>query len=420
MKLFSGLFSLLSLLLCSYLSGFEVWIGTYDDGVYVYDSTTDELITKLDLETGFNAIAFSPNGSLAYIPDAYSASLYVVDTATKNLIATITIGNGNYGATVSTLITSNGRFGYFSNQSDDSVSVVDLATNVVIATIPVGNGPYFADSIPPLVSNPDGTLVFVPNKQDDNLSVIEVASNRVIATITVGAAPSVAVVTPDGKSVYVSNVSAPDTMSVIDIDSLTVVDSFSFGPNVIGLTFNSDGSRLYGTGGSLLQVIDPSSNTIINTVTVATVFNGYGIAITPDDKKIYYPATGDNRTYVLDAETLLVTTTLDDASKPNSVAIKPELSISAITAKTVNNEFLTQTDIVNTLSWGPVINYIVSDYKIYRDVGLTELIASVPASGPLTYKDHNRRPNTTYTYYIVAENNGYVITQSSASVATGN
>jgi hypothetical protein len=41
-------------------------------------------------------------------------------------------------------------------------------------------------------------------------------------------------------------------------------------------------------------------------------------------------------------------------------------------------------------------------YKIYRDAGLTELIATIPATGSLRYADQNRQQNVIYTYYLVS------------------
>ena len=42
-------------------------------------------------------------------------------------------------------------------------------------------------------------------------------------------------------------------------------------------------------------------------------------------------------------------------------------------------------------------------YRIYRDAALTDLASTVSANGPLQFEDHRRKKNTTYTYYIVSE-----------------
>jgi 6-phosphogluconolactonase (cycloisomerase 2 family) len=76
----------------------------------------------------------------------------------------------------------------------------------------------------------------------------------------------------------------------------------------------------------------------------------------------------------------------------------PPATISGCKTK---NVFLTQTDYVNILTWtapqsGPPVNYY-----IYRDAALTDVAGIVPGN-QLTFIDHNRKPNVTYTYYVVS------------------
>ena len=69
----------------------------------------------------------------------------------------------------------------------------------------------------------------------------------------------------------------------------------------------------------------------------------------------------------------------------------------------IKNKFLQYTDIINLVSWIPAdIGPQALYYSVYRDAGLTQLISTVYAQGPLEVLDRNRQPNTTYTYYIVA------------------
>lgn len=70
-------------------------------------------------------------------------------------------------------------------------------------------------------------------------------------------------------------------------------------------------------------------------------------------------------------------------------------------AVSVCNQFLTQIDIVNVLTWKPAQGAV--EYRIYRDASLTDLIATIPATNrKLQFKDYNRKKNLTYTYFIVA------------------
>ena len=55
----------------------------------------------------------------------------------------------------------------------------------------------------------------------------------------------------------------------------------------------------------------------------------------------------------------------------------------------------------------------------YRDPALTQWVATVSASGPLQYYDHDRQPNQIYSYYIVSvDSNGNTSTANSVTVTS--
>lgn len=66
------------------------------------------------------------------------------------------------------------------------------------------------------------------------------------------------------------------------------------------------------------------------------------------------------------------------------------------------DKFLTQTDIINQLSWKPSTDPSVVGYLIRGSDGS---VAKVPASGPFKVDFHNRRPHQTYIYTVVAFTN---------------
>ena len=82
------------------------------------------------------------------------------------------------------------------------------------------------------------------------------------------------------------------------------------------------------------------------------------------------------------------------------------------------NRFFMQSDLINKLTWqAPTSGAAPAVYQIYRDAGLTDLVATVSASGPLQYLDHNRQPNKVYNYYIVSvDGSGNVSTPASVTV----
>ncbi|MBY0109490.1 MAG: hypothetical protein K2X90_00015 [Candidatus Babeliaceae bacterium] len=82
------------------------------------------------------------------------------------------------------------------------------------------------------------------------------------------------------------------------------------------------------------------------------------------------------------------------------------------------NRFLTQSDLINKLTWqAPASGAAPAAYKIYRNVELTDLVATVSASAPLQYFDHNRQPNIVYSYYVVCvDGSGSVSAPASVTV----
>lgn len=69
----------------------------------------------------------------------------------------------------------------------------------------------------------------------------------------------------------------------------------------------------------------------------------------------------------------------------------------------IKNEFATQIDRVNVITWrAPIGGLTPVAYRIYCDSSLTKLLAIVPANKELRYKEHHRKQGKTYHYFIVS------------------
>src|SRR6187200_980993 len=79
------------------------------------------------------AAAASP---LAYVADFESDAVFVIDTSTNAVVATVPVGNRSAGVA----ITPDGAFVYVASQGG-TVSVIETATNTVVATVPLGPSP---------------------------------------------------------------------------------------------------------------------------------------------------------------------------------------------------------------------------------------------------------------------------------------
>jgi YVTN family beta-propeller protein len=196
--------------------------------VFVIDTATNMVVATVPV-TLTTGVAVTPDGKHVYVSGISLPStvfvISVIDTATNTVVATVPAGSAGGIA-----ITPDGKHAYFTN--GDSVAVIDTATNTVEAvTIPVGTFPEG------IAITPNGTHVYVTNFRSNNVSVIATASNTVVATVPVGVSPQGVAVTPDGKHAYVTNDVLSGTVSVIATASNTVVATVPVGffPVAVGI-----------------------------------------------------------------------------------------------------------------------------------------------------------------------------------------
>jgi YVTN family beta-propeller protein len=75
---------------------------------------------------------------------------------------------------------------------------------------------------------PDGKTVFVSNGADGTVMAIDTATNKVGKTIKVGQRPWNMAITPDGAKLYVAN-GRSNSVSVIDVAKLEAVKQITVG-----------------------------------------------------------------------------------------------------------------------------------------------------------------------------------------------
>lgn len=281
------------------------------DTVSVIDTTSNTVVATVPVGDGPYGVAVNPAGTRAYVTNANSNNVSVLDTATNTVIATVPVGFSPYGVALNPY----GTRAYVTNGGSNSVSVIDTASNTVVATVPVGNGPLG------VAVDPGGTRVYVANNNSGTLSVINTTSNTVIATVSVGSFATGVAVNPAGTRVYVtsdvtSTFSGSGRVSVIETGPYTVIATVTTtGRLPAGVAINRDGTRVYvadsGSGfGSFygVSVLDTASNTVIATVPVGR--QPYGVAVNPTGTRVYVANNLDNNVSVIDTATNTVIDTV--------------------------------------------------------------------------------------------------------------
>jgi YVTN family beta-propeller protein len=248
----------------------------------------------------------------AYIPNAYSDNVSVIDTATNTIVATVRVGSYPVGVAVNAA----GTRVYIVNVDDASVSVIDAMTNTVIATVPVPPNPSG------IAVHPTGNWVYVGSVKGNTVSVISAATNTVVATVPLGSSAMGVAVDPAGARVYVSGPYA-NGVWVIDTATNTVIAMVPAVPFAGGIAVNSDGTLLYVTNidANSFSVIDVRTSSVIAVVPVGAA--PVGIAINGTGTRIYVTNADANTVSVIDAVARSVVTTIPVGAYPVGVAVNP-------------------------------------------------------------------------------------------------
>ena len=287
-------------------------------------------------------VAFSPDGSRAYVANYGSNTISVINTATNTVTTTITVGVQPIDVTV----TPDGTRAYVANYGSNTVSVINTATNTVTTTITVGTHPQR------VALDATGTRLYATNYGSNTVSVIDTATNTVTTTVAVGRQPyAIAVV---GTRAYITNTS-DNTISVLDTTTNTVTATFTTGTGTtfrgvapIGITASPDGTRLYvaNYGSNTVTVVDTATRTTTAIISVANL--PYRLALTPDGTRLFVTSLGSNSptgtVTVIDTTTNTPIATLPNNTWSWGAAVAPDGTYTYLTNTNTN----TITKIANT------------------------------------------------------------------------
>ena len=169
------------------------------------------------------------------------------------------------------------------------------STNTMMGTITI---PHYAFA---LSITPDGKYVYVPELT--NVVIISTASNTVMTTVNIKGALGVAI-SPDGKYAYVANsVTGPNeetnSISVINIATNEVTKTIALGGSPTSVTIASNGEYVYvaeedtinNEGVGVVSVINTSMDVVTARIIVAS--SPIAVAIVPNRDYAYVVSSGN-------------------------------------------------------------------------------------------------------------------------------
>ena len=273
--------------------------------VTVIDVDNNKVVTVIPVGKGPLGVAVSPDGTRVYIANQSSDNISVINTVTNKVVSLIPLPSGSLPSGI--VVSPDGRLVYVANYGKQSISIINTATNEIVHSIQIQRAlPY------EIALSRDGSRLYSPNHSFtgvNSISIINTLTNAVISTMTVGDQPFNACVSPDGSTLYVANTNAGN---VIVINTLTnkIVSTIATGSGPWRVTTNPDGSRLYVTNSEIntISVINTSDNSILTTINVAG--QPFGESFNLDGSRLYVASASTNSLSVINPADNTVITTL--------------------------------------------------------------------------------------------------------------
>jgi gliding motility-associated-like protein len=285
--------------------GFAYIVNAGSNNVSVINTATNAVVATIPVGSNPNGICVDPNYNEVYVVNNGSNTVSVINTLTNTVTNTIQVGPTPWSVTVS----RDGSQAFVSDGGDNNVEVINTTTNTIVANIPAGTNPNAS------AASPNGSLLYVNSA--NSVLVINTTTQAIVATIPVGSAPQAILITPDGSKVYSADFGS-NNVYVINTSTNTVAGIIPVGVNPGGGSVSPDGSIVYiaNLGSNSVSVISTTTNTVIKTIPVGS--GPWGVSVRPDGTQIYVSNSGSNDVSVINASTNAILATIPVGSTPFS------------------------------------------------------------------------------------------------------
>ncbi|MBA3721836.1 MAG: hypothetical protein H0W88_05490 [Parachlamydiaceae bacterium] len=437
MKLFSKFFLIASVL----FTNLHIFAAAPHNKVYIsnengnsismYDTTTGD-VKQVDIGGKSKELALTPDGLKLYI--LKEKSVYVLNTETLQKIADINLSKNNSFFSEPKFIAINGTSAYVT-----ATSITKLSMNAVAAKLCVINTQ--TQEFEELTYSPlrepgqkiiakgvaitfDGNHVYavynvLPNNTPNagNFAVqFEIPSNKRLSTFQIHTNSLTTI--PHHSKIYGSHEFDPHLMIINTINNFVSTSNIQRSAHRFAAQLSINIPIAYATarrphpelGKGNIILINTNNNTFIKYFTVPG--EAWGIALNNDGTKLYVTNYEENKNEVFilnvnaTGDITGINGNIKTAGRPWGIVVGPEssekkivLPPSNLKGEVIKNRFLTQTDIVNHLTWKASPDQNVVIYNIYRN---DRLIGNVSSNSRLEFVDHNRKERKLYTYAVEA------------------
>ncbi len=439
--------------------GQQVYVANFGDNSVAVIRTVDNSVTTVPTIGVLPiAVAITPDGQKAYVCNYLSGDVAVINTTDLTFTTIPSVGTNP----TTLVITPDGEKVYVANQGDNTVAIIETATDTVVNSLPTGVAPSSMNITPdqaPLARfiatlAPSGSASFF-----DAFSSISPVGTIANYSWNFGDGTTLKTSSPTVSHTYllpgsysvtltVTNSAGTSTFQLFNPASLVILEPsvhLPFGYNYYSFTNNGGPSATTTQTLTILSPlpiirgISPNSSQVCGGISVEIT----GVNFTGATQVLFgsVPATR----FVVNSDQLITAVVPPGKLGTVNVRVITPAGESAVTSadeftylpplppreakvRQVKNQFATQTDLINLLSWkAPRGNCPPVAYRIYRDQALTRLVATIPVhdnfrlknhsrhrvlakfahdlcqAGPsFRFEDHHRKKGKTYHYFIVS------------------
>jgi YVTN family beta-propeller protein len=299
------------------------------------------VLTVVSLACACARIRRAPSGPLVYVSDEEGGNVVVVDAGSARVLSRIAVGKRPRGLKLS----RDGKLLYVAlsgsprsqpgvdesqlpppDRSADGVGVVDLASRKLVGTYRSGQDPESFDL------SPDGKTLYVSNEETAEMTVLDVSSGAIRGRVSVGKEPEGVTVRPDGKVVFVTS-EQDNEVAAIDTGTLAVIARMPTGARPRSIVFTNDGLTAFVTDelGAMVTVLDAALYKVQGAIEIyedspmPTGPRPMGAALSPDGKELYVSCGRGGSVAIIDVVARKQVRSIDGVGdRPWGIALSPD------------------------------------------------------------------------------------------------
>jgi YVTN family beta-propeller protein len=214
---------------------------------------------------------------------------------------------------------SNGKLAFVTNANSDTVSVINTKTFTVVNTIEVGEGPQS------IHRSKNNRLMYVTNREDSTVSVIDIKHQNVVSTWEMASGTETCRLNPKGNLLACVTAAPPFQLTVYRSSNGSFVRSTLLPGDPSGINFSKNGKTAYISIPDELVVVPVSLVNGIVGSSIVLDYPGAWPALSSDKSKLYMPHFDDETVSVvsLKTKTVVASVTMPDGCMPSAAVARP-------------------------------------------------------------------------------------------------